>query len=192
MPGTEDTARTDRDLIFIPTVWVRVCKNGVTRHAGAVSGAVIHAESGRGVGMDVADGHAAAPARGHMSSNQIERPCRKPSPVTGSSKKQSTRSRNAYSEKSRLLHQMTARSKKKAPSSRWAPLLMGLWRNYSSISMTTPEPTVRPPSRIAKRRPFSIAIGVISSTFMSMLSPGMHISTPSGREMMPVTSVVLK
>ena len=126
------------------------------------------------------------------SSNQIESPCRKPSAVTGSSKKQSTRSRNACSEKSRLLHQMTARSKKKAPSSRWAPLLMGLWRNYSSISMTTPEPTVRPPSRIAKRRPFSIAIGVISSTFMSMLSPGMHISTPSGREMMPVTSVVLK
>ena len=69
---------------------------------------------------------------------------------------------------------------------------IGFWRNYSSISMTTPEPTVRPPSRIAKRRPFSIAIGVISSTFMSMLSPGMHISTPSGREMMPVTSVVLK
>ena len=65
-------------------------------------------------------------------------------------------------------------------------------RNYSSISMTTPEPTVRPPSRIAKRRPFSIAMGAISSTFMSTLSPGMHISVPSGRVMMPVTSVVRK
>ena len=64
--------------------------------------------------------------------------------------------------------------------------------NYSLMPMTTPEPTVRPPSRIAKRRPFSIAIGVISSTSMSTLSPGMHISTPSGREMTPVTSVVRK
>ena len=64
--------------------------------------------------------------------------------------------------------------------------------NYSSMPITTPEPTVRPPSRIAKRRPFSIAMGVISSTFMSTLSPGMHISTPSGRVMTPVTSVVRK
>ena len=64
--------------------------------------------------------------------------------------------------------------------------------NYSSMSITTPEPTVRPPSRIAKRRPFSIAMGVISSTFMSTLSPGMHISVPSGRVMTPVTSVVRK
>jgi hypothetical protein len=30
------------------------------------------------------------------------------------------------------------------------------------ILATTPEPTVRPPSRIAKRRPVSMAIGVIS------------------------------
>ena len=64
--------------------------------------------------------------------------------------------------------------------------------DYSSMSMTTPEPTVRPPSRMAKRRPFSMAMGVISSTFMSTLSPGMHISVPSGRVMMPVTSVVRK
>ncbi len=64
--------------------------------------------------------------------------------------------------------------------------------NYSLMAMTTPEPTVRPPSRIAKRRPTSIAIGVISSTSMSTLSPGMHISTPSGRLMTPVTSVVRK
>ena len=65
-------------------------------------------------------------------------------------------------------------------------------KNYSSMSITTPEPTVRPPSRIAKRRPFSMAMGVISSTFMSTLSPGMHISVPSGRVMTPVTSVVRK
>ena len=64
--------------------------------------------------------------------------------------------------------------------------------NYSMISATTPEPTVLPPSRIAKRRPFSIAMGVISSTVMSTLSPGRHISTSAGREMVPVTSVVLK
>src|SRR5215510_12216854 len=30
---------------------------------------------------------------------------------------------------------------------------------YATISMTTPAPTVRPPSRIAKRSSFSIAIG---------------------------------
>ena len=38
------------------------------------------------------------------------------------------------------------------------------------ISVTVPEPTVRPPSRIAKRSPFSIAIGVISSTVIDVLS----------------------
>ena len=32
-------------------------------------------------------------------------------------------------------------------------------QNYSRIADTTPAPTVRPPSRIAKRIPFSIAIG---------------------------------
>ncbi len=64
--------------------------------------------------------------------------------------------------------------------------------NYSLIAITAPEPTVLPPSRIAKRRPTSIAIGVISSTSISTLSPGIHISVPSGREIVPVTSVVLK
>ena len=48
------------------------------------------------------------------------------------------------------------------------------------ILVTTPAPTVRPPSRMAKRRPSSQAIGVISSTSMVMLSPGITISTPSG------------
>ena len=71
-------------------------------------------------------------------------------------------------------------------------LFLVILKNYSSILETTPEPTVRPPSRIAKRRPCSMAIGVISSTLMVTLSPGMHISTPSGREITPVTSVVRK
>src|SRR5437764_9235 len=48
------------------------------------------------------------------------------------------------------------------------------------ISVTTPAPTVRPPSRIAKRRPWSIAIGWPSSISMFVLSPGMTISWPSG------------
>src|SRR5699024_658402 len=48
---------------------------------------------------------------------------------------------------------------------------------YFSISVTTPEPTVLPPSRIEKRVPFSIAIGEINSITISMLSPGITIST---------------
>ena len=60
------------------------------------------------------------------------------------------------------------------------------------ISVTTPEPTVRPPSRMAKRRPASMAIGWISSTSICTLSPGMTISVPSGRLATPVTSVVRK
>ena len=63
---------------------------------------------------------------------------------------------------------------------------------HSRILVTTPEPTVRPPSRIAKRRPSSHAIGVINVISMSMLSPGITISTPSGSLMLPVTSVVRK
>jgi hypothetical protein len=52
---------------------------------------------------------------------------------------------------------------------------------YFVIVLTTPEPTVRPPSRIAKRRPGSMAIGAISLTAILTLSPGITISTPSGR-----------
>ena len=63
---------------------------------------------------------------------------------------------------------------------------------YSIIVATRPDPTVRPPSRIAKVRPCSIAIGWISSMVISTLSPGMHISTPAGSSQTPVTSVVLK
>src|SRR5437588_12774641 len=47
---------------------------------------------------------------------------------------------------------------------------------YLSIFVTTPAPTVRPPSRIAKRSPSSMAIGWISSISMFVLSPGMTIS----------------
>ena len=64
--------------------------------------------------------------------------------------------------------------------------------DYSMIVATRPDPTVRPPSRIAKVRPCSIAIGWISSIVISTLSPGMHISVPSGRVITPVTSVVRK
>src|SRR3954454_19053830 len=61
---------------------------------------------------------------------------------------------------------------------------------YSVIEVTTPAPTVRPPSRMAKRNPSSMATGVISSTPIWILSPGITISTPSGSSIEPVTSVV--
>ena len=63
---------------------------------------------------------------------------------------------------------------------------------YSIIEATRPDPTVRPPSRIANVRPCSIATGWIMSIVISTLSPGMHISVPSGRVITPVTSVVRK
>ena len=63
---------------------------------------------------------------------------------------------------------------------------------YSMTLATTPAPTVRPPSRIAKRRPSSIAIGAIRVALILMLSPGMTISIPSGNTHAPVTSVVRK
>ena len=63
---------------------------------------------------------------------------------------------------------------------------------YLMISVTRPAPTVRPPSRMAKRIVFSIAIGVMRLTSKLMLSPGMTMSTPAGSVMSPVTSVVRK
>ncbi len=54
-------------------------------------------------------------------------------------------------------------------------------KDYSMILATTPAPTVRPPSRMAKRRPSSMAIGAISWTVIDTLSPGITISVPSGR-----------
>ncbi len=64
--------------------------------------------------------------------------------------------------------------------------------DYLMILVTRPEPTVRPPSRIAKPRPSSMAMGWMSATVISVLSPGITISVPSGRVMTPVTSVVRK
>jgi hypothetical protein len=64
--------------------------------------------------------------------------------------------------------------------------------DYLMISVTWPAPTVRPPSRIANFRPFSIAIGAISLTSRLTLSPGITISTPAGSSHSPVTSVVRK
>src|SRR5689334_18033449 len=52
--------------------------------------------------------------------------------------------------------------------------------SYSVIETTTPAPTVLPPSRMAKRCFSSMAIGVISSTSIAALSPGMIISVPAG------------
>src|SRR5229473_1414362 len=64
--------------------------------------------------------------------------------------------------------------------------------DYSMISETVPAPTVRPPSRMAKRKPLSMAMGVISSTSSCTLSPGITISIPAGNCATPVTSVVRK
>jgi hypothetical protein len=61
---------------------------------------------------------------------------------------------------------------------------------YSMILVTTPAPTVRPPSRMANFEPCSNATGTISSTVRFTLSPGITISTPSGSVMSPVTSIV--
>src|SRR3712207_2170502 len=63
---------------------------------------------------------------------------------------------------------------------------------YSRIWVTTPAPTVRPPSLMAKFKPSSIAMGLINSTSITVLSPGITISTPSSRRISPVTSVVRK
>src|SRR5579862_648047 len=58
---------------------------------------------------------------------------------------------------------------------------------YYSITLeTTPAPTVRPPSRIAKRNPSSIAIGAIKFTVSDTLSPGITISVPAGNSTFPV------
>jgi hypothetical protein len=64
--------------------------------------------------------------------------------------------------------------------------------HYSMIFEIVPAPIVRPPSRIAKRIPSSIATGVMSSAVISMLSPGITISVPAGSSTVPVTSVVRK
>jgi hypothetical protein len=67
-----------------------------------------------------------------------------------------------------------------------------LTRSYLIISEIVPAPTVLPPSRMAKRRPFSMATGVCSVTSNCTLSPGITISVPAGSVAEPVTSVVRK
>src|SRR5205807_10527769 len=62
--------------------------------------------------------------------------------------------------------------------------------SYFRIFVITPAPTVRPPSRIANRSCSSIAIGVISSIVIFVLSPAITLSTPAGSSTVPVTSVV--
>jgi len=64
--------------------------------------------------------------------------------------------------------------------------------NYSTTSATRPEPIVRPPSRIAKVSPCSIATGLPSSTATVTRSPGITISMSPSNVKEPVTSVVLK
>ncbi len=62
--------------------------------------------------------------------------------------------------------------------------------DYATILVTTPAPTVLPPSRIAKRLLSSRAIGPTSLTLKVTVSPGITISTPSASVTSPVTSVV--
>ena len=69
----------------------------------------------------------------------------------------------------------------KKPSRRHEMVFKKSNRNYLVIEATAPAPTVRPPSRIAKLVPSSIAIGEIKATVTVMLSPGITISVPSGR-----------
>src|SRR5438477_5244694 len=63
---------------------------------------------------------------------------------------------------------------------------------YLLILVTRPAPTVRPPSRIANRNPSSMAIGLPSSTLISVLSAGITITVPSRNATVPATSVLRK
>ena len=77
----------------------------------------------------------------------------------------------------------------------WRPALYQLNyapKRYLTILVTTPAPTVFPPSLIAKFKFSFIAIGVISLTENFPSSPGITISVPEGSVTSPVTSVVLK
>ena len=58
--------------------------------------------------------------------------------------------------------------------------LPGKRKLYPNISEITPAPTVWPPSRMAKRSSFSMAMGVMSSAETVTVSPGMTISTSLG------------
>jgi hypothetical protein len=92
-----------------------------------------------------------------------------------------------------LPHNPPGERRRPGQRSRW-PGLSPNWveLGHLMILVTEPAPTVRPPSRIAKRRPSSMAIGWISLTVIPVVSPGMTISVPSGSVTTPVTSVVRK
>ena len=49
---------------------------------------------------------------------------------------------------------------------------------YDTTLVITPDPTVRPPSRMAKRICSSMGTGLISSISIFTLSPGLTISPP--------------
>lgn len=66
-----------------------------------------------------------------------------------------------------------------------------LYWNYSKISVTVPAPTVLPPSLIENLVFNSIEIGAINSIVKLVLSPGITISCPAFKWIVPVTSVVL-
>ena len=72
------------------------------------------------------------------------------------------------------------------------PIELHSYGVYSIILVTTPAPTVLPPSLMAKFNFSAIAIGVINFTVNLASSPGITISVPAGNSTSPVTSVVLK
>src|SRR5207247_10627921 len=59
---------------------------------------------------------------------------------------------------------------------------------YCTISLMVPAPTVCPPSRMAKRKPFSVATGLVSPITSCPLSPGITTSVPERRSATPVRS----
>src|SRR5512139_2297018 len=71
-----------------------------------------------------------------------------------------------------------------------ANFLLGHACTYSKILVTTPAPTVRPPSRMANFEPCSRATGTISSAVRLTSWPGMTISAACGRVMLGVGGVV--
>jgi hypothetical protein len=67
------------------------------------------------------------------------------------------------------------------------------YANYSIIWVTTPAPTVRPPSRIANFSPASHAIVLSSSTIdLDVVARHHHLSRLRAGITEPVTSVVRK
>src|SRR5262245_18501479 len=58
---------------------------------------------------------------------------------------------------------------------------------YSAISVTTPAPTVRPPSRIANRHSFSIPPRLLNSIAHATLSPAIPLPPPLPHAHPPLT-----